>query len=975
MAFNREKVLRQAEKLVSKGKDRDAVAKYEEILANDPSDLNSKNKIGDLYLKIGDKTKATEAYASVANKYGDDGFTLRAIAMFKKCTRVDPTRMDFHEKLADLNAQQGLINEARSHYEMVAEHALQQGEGERARAIFAKITELDPDNLKTRLKLADLYLKDNQINLALGEYQVIGSELARKGMLEESLQVLEKALGLDPSNLQLLRSLSRTYAEMGQAERGLQFINDKLAERGGNDPELLVVLAETQQASGDPASATQTMQQAVQAGADRVDVRRAAFNLALTQGDVAGAVAHQEAVASQLLAEGKADEVLNDLRSLLAAAPGDVRVLTKLHEVQESSGADEKTRANTLSQLAEAHVGQADYPAAAGVLERLIELEPDASQHQEKLDFVKSKLGSGDAGGGAEAAAEGGFDADFEPGSAGDMSFGDLGDGDDGQSFGGMSFDDGELEEAAGVDDRQEFVSERVAEAEVFVKYGLVDKAIEQLVQIIDKYPDELPTRQRLKELYLEDQRSGDAVEQLAAIADILRGQGDTAGADEAIAQAREIDANHPALTGGGGGGGAAMELPAEPAAAASGFDFGNEPASGATGFDLGGGSETAAAPTLEGVGDVAVADLSLESPAAASAGGGEFELSMDEPAAAAQPEAGGSEFEISMDPAPAAEGAPSGGGEFELSMDEPAAAEPTAGGSEFEISMDPAPAAEGPPSGGGEFELSMDEPAPAAEPDAGAGEFELSMDAPASEPAAGGGEFELSMDAPASEPAAEPGLETMRLDSPASEPAAPAPAAEPAPAAPAAAADEPESEGLFGAEDDFFDFADELNKELDDEGDINDVSRDSDHSMSLEEIVAGMQKGVAEQVDAEDYETHYNLGIAYKEMGLTDEAIGEFQYASKSDVLFLQCCILLGACFTEKGMPELAIKWYEKGQEAPEVSTEDAMALAFEIGACQEAAGDEQKALESFMAIYAEDSRYRDIATRVESLKAKLGV
>jgi tetratricopeptide (TPR) repeat protein len=181
--------------------------------------------------------------------------------------------------------------------------------------------------------------------------------------------------------------------------------------------------------------------------------------------------------------------------------------------------------------------------------------------------------------------------------------------------------------------------------------------------------------------------------------------------------------------------------------------------------------------------------------------------------------------------------------------------------------------------------------------------------------------------------------------------------------------------EGLFGEEADFFDFADELNKELGvgEEG-VTEVSRGGDHQMTLEQIVSGIQSGVAKQVDPADYETHYNLGIAYKEMGLQDEAIGEFQYASKDPAKFLQCCILLGACFTEKGMPELAIKWYEKGRATPTATEDDHLALGYEIAACREALGEDAEALKGYMEIFATNARYRDVGAHVASLKQKLG-
>ena len=76
--------------------------------------------------------------------------------------------------------------------------------------------------------------------------------------------------------------------------------------------------------------------------------------------------------------------------------------------------------------------------------------------------------------------------------------------------------------------------------------------------------------------------------------------------------------------------------------------------------------------------------------------------------------------------------------------------------------------------------------------------------------------------------------------------------------------------------------------------------------------------EGSRTQLGKEEYETRYNLGIAYKEMGLVDEAIAEFQLAAKDEARLLECASMLGICFIEKGMPKLAVKWFEKGLQAP---------------------------------------------------------
>ena len=107
----------------------------------------------------------------------------------------------------------------------------------------------------------------------------------------------------------------------------------------------------------------------------------------------------------------------------------------------------------------------------------------------------------------------------------------------------------------------------------------------------------------------------------------------------------------------------------------------------------------------------------------------------------------------------------------------------------------------------------------------------------------------------------------------------------------------------------------------------------------SLADIFREFQKGVDKQLGKEDYETRYNLGIAYKEMGLVDEAIAEFQLAAKDEGRLLECASMLGICFIEKGMPKLAVKWFEKGLQAPGRSDEEYQGLRYDLASALEQA------------------------------------
>ena len=131
-------------------------------------------------------------------------------------------------------------------------------------------------------------------------------------------------------------------------------------------------------------------------------------------------------------------------------------------------------------------------------------------------------------------------------------------------------------------------------------------------------------------------------------------------------------------------------------------------------------------------------------------------------------------------------------------------------------------------------------------------------------------------------------------------------------------------------------------------------------------DIFKEFKKGVDKQLGKEDYDTRYNLGIAYKEMGLIDEAIAEFQLAAKDEARLLECASMLGICFLEKGMPKLAMKWFERGLKAPGRTEEEYAALRYDLATAHEAAGDVDRALALFTDLYGQDANFRDVATKV---------
>src|SRR6266852_3054656 len=131
-----------------------------------------------------------------------------------------------------------------------------------------------------------------------------------------------------------------------------------------------------------------------------------------------------------------------------------------------------------------------------------------------------------------------------------------------------------------------------------------------------------------------------------------------------------------------------------------------------------------------------------------------------------------------------------------------------------------------------------------------------------------------------------------------------------------------------------------------------------------------------ARWAEDEDLETHYNLGIAFREMGLLEEAISEFQKVAQATDrgrafrYTMQCCTLLGLAFMDKGQPGVAAIWYDRALLTPNLDPESILALRYDLGVAQESAGEPDAALKTFSQVYAMNIDYRDVGERIATLQ-----
>ncbi|HEY0986779.1 MAG TPA: tetratricopeptide repeat protein, partial [Kofleriaceae bacterium] len=236
-----------ARKFVDKGQIDKAVKEYLRIVHEDPKDVRVWLKIGDLYAKKGAKQDAIETYLKVARFYSDQGFFLKAVAVYKQILKLDPRLVDVILKLAELYRQLGLMSDAMQHFESVAAHFHREGNTKEALATVKKLVDLDPENIATRIKLAELYSKERLIDEAATEFSVACEQLRRQGRQDDFVKVAERLLWHKPDNQALNRELAGLYLRRNDPRRALQKLQ-ACFKADPRDVETLGLLAQAFQA-------------------------------------------------------------------------------------------------------------------------------------------------------------------------------------------------------------------------------------------------------------------------------------------------------------------------------------------------------------------------------------------------------------------------------------------------------------------------------------------------------------------------------------------------------------------------------------------------------------------------------------------------------------------------------------------------------------------------------------------------------
>jgi len=383
MAFEKGKVLKAAEKFLSQGNINAAIKEYRQIVEHDQSDFTTLNMLGDLCVRAGKKEEAISCFSGIAERYREQEFTLKAIAMYKKIDRLDPRNPVIAEKLAQLYSIQGLVVDARAQYMVLADTYSRAGDSKKAVEVLHKIADLDPNNTDVRLKLAESYVKEGLRPEAALAFSEAGQRLLETGAFERSLQAYSRSLELRPYDRASLSGLVAAHVALGTAYEAAELLERIIPDKP-DEVELMELLLQaylsTQDAPGSERATAMLMAHDASNYTRFLDVAR----LYLSGGDVNEAARVLSSVTERVLSGREENQLLELVEEVLARDPEQItalRLLVRIHWWQRDM---DKLRAalERLTDAAQA-AGAADDERYA--LTQLVRLVPDAARYSGRL--------------------------------------------------------------------------------------------------------------------------------------------------------------------------------------------------------------------------------------------------------------------------------------------------------------------------------------------------------------------------------------------------------------------------------------------------------------------------------------------------------------------------------------------------------------------------------------------------------------
>jgi len=730
-------IMKQAQRYLNKGQVDKAIAEWEKLIKEYP-DGNTYNTIGDLYIKKGNKKNAIDAFHKAADFFMRDGFSLKALAIYKKIVNINPTDADSLFAMGGISEERGLITDAIKFYLAAADSLSKEGKKEKLLDIYGKMLAVSPSNISLRNKVAGIYIKEGLLSQALKEYLYIARLYEEKEEIEKSIGYYQKVLDIQPSNKEAILEINHLYEKTGDLKQAVEQIKEATA-RFPQDTDICLRSAELCLKLRRFDEAKELLRKVTETESANIKVRKLRAEIYTKEGEMEKAWAEYLPVLNEITLEAEYDDAVKLLESFKDVDPLETgKRLVSLYRQH----AENLRLVYELIFLGDVFKAKGMHKEALNCYKEALSITPDDTSLNAKVVELEKE--------GVEEFVKGEKDVD-----------------------------------------------EALAEADIFLKYGLYEDAKHILEELRGREPENIDLHLKLKYMYFNMADKEQAVAECLILYDLYGKAGDSEKREQIIEEAYTISPEDPRLIG-------KIEkpiyeepVPTTPQEVLSLEDYMEEIAE--ADFYYRHGFINEAQEILERLQKIFPENKEIA----------QRLVSLSKPVE----------------------------GEEKIEVEEER--------KEFVA---------------------------------------------------------------------------------------------------------PEGETLEAQ-------------------DIYESALNSD----VLEVFKEFKKGLEKEVEEADYETHYNLGIAYKELGLIDDAIREFQISIKDPASFVSSSTVLGICYMEKGLYSLAIDVLSKAIKKIENKSEPYWAIKYDLAEACEKNGNLEEALDLYTEVYGWNSKFRTVSDKINGVQAKI--
>jgi tetratricopeptide (TPR) repeat protein len=485
-------IVKEAQKYLARGQIDKAIAEWEKLTKEYP-DGNTFNTIGDLYLKKGNKTNAIDSYHHAADFFKQEGFALKALALYKKILNINAEDEGALLALGELNEAKGFITDAIKFYLAAADSLSKKGGKEKLLTIYEKILALSPSNIPLRIKVAEIYVQNGLMSEANRQYFHIARLNVEKEDTDKAIGFYRKILDLERLNRQALLELNAVYEKTGNPDKAVEQIQEAM-NLLPQDTEILLRAAELYGTLGKFNDARDYLTQVTALEPANLRARKILGDLYIKEGNRDRAWVEYLPILDDILLEENHDDAVKLLESFKDIDP--VETGKRLVTLFMQHG-DNQQLVRQLGSLGDIFMQNGKQREALNYYREAFKITPDDEVLKNKVVELEKELGKEHI-----------------------------------------------------VIEAEKTLEEALIEADIYIRYRLFDKAQDILETFRQKEPENIDLHLKLKSLYADIGNTEQAVAACLALHELYEKAGDSKNSGQMIQDAYAINPDDPRLAG-----------------------------------------------------------------------------------------------------------------------------------------------------------------------------------------------------------------------------------------------------------------------------------------------------------------------------------------------------------------------------------------------------------------------------------------